>query len=328
MSQIFISYRRNDEPAAAGRIYDALASEYGADGVFKDVDRIKPGQNFEKVIRASFTETATVIAVIGNRWEGKRFLRKPRLFDQNDWVRTELVIADHAGIPVIPILIDRSEFPAARALPRPLRFLTEIHAPSLRHERWNDDLSVLLDTIRNSYSDVLPESPISNAHQLQGEGAENINIVFRVTDIPELARLIVQEIKKEFPDTTINHSDEIANTGVAADAIIERLRREIHAQTSVVALIGPQWLSASSVSGERRLDQRNDYVRLSLETAFQNSAHVLPVVVDGAGIPSPEAIPGSLRPLTGFNALRIDSGAGFDQGLRLLVQTLQAMRLR
>ncbi|MEM9267240.1 MAG: hypothetical protein AAGA46_17120 [Cyanobacteria bacterium P01_F01_bin.13] len=40
---IFISYRRSDSIAETGRIYDRLATEFGRDRVFKDVDSIPFG---------------------------------------------------------------------------------------------------------------------------------------------------------------------------------------------------------------------------------------------------------------------------------------------
>ncbi len=39
---IFISYRRDDAPAYAGRLYDRLASHFGKARVFMDVEGIEP----------------------------------------------------------------------------------------------------------------------------------------------------------------------------------------------------------------------------------------------------------------------------------------------
>jgi hypothetical protein len=49
-AKIFISYRREDG-AAAGRVHDRLASEFGSDLLFMDVDAIPLGANFIKVLR-------------------------------------------------------------------------------------------------------------------------------------------------------------------------------------------------------------------------------------------------------------------------------------
>src|SRR5438874_1629962 len=47
---IFISYRRQDEPNFAGRLYDRFVSHFGKDNVFIDVDSIEPGLDFADVI--------------------------------------------------------------------------------------------------------------------------------------------------------------------------------------------------------------------------------------------------------------------------------------
>ena len=46
MAAIFISYRREDCAAHAGRLYDALSARFGEQNVFMDVDTIDLGTDF------------------------------------------------------------------------------------------------------------------------------------------------------------------------------------------------------------------------------------------------------------------------------------------
>ena len=48
--KVFISYRRADTAAAAGRLYDRFCRLLGAKNVFLDVDAIEAGENFEAKI--------------------------------------------------------------------------------------------------------------------------------------------------------------------------------------------------------------------------------------------------------------------------------------
>ena len=50
MPGVFISYRREDSAAYAGRLFDILSAEFGADNTFMDVDDIKGGDDFPTVI--------------------------------------------------------------------------------------------------------------------------------------------------------------------------------------------------------------------------------------------------------------------------------------
>ena len=50
---IFVSYRRKDSEGEAGRLFDDLATHFGAESVFMDVSAIQPGRDFRKAIDQS-----------------------------------------------------------------------------------------------------------------------------------------------------------------------------------------------------------------------------------------------------------------------------------
>ena len=50
MTNLFISYRRDDSGGHAGRLCDRLIARFGADCIFMDVQDIQPGQNFQQAI--------------------------------------------------------------------------------------------------------------------------------------------------------------------------------------------------------------------------------------------------------------------------------------
>lgn len=50
--RVFISYRRQDSSGATGRIYDRLVTHFGSSAVFRDLEGIRPGQDFAQVIEA------------------------------------------------------------------------------------------------------------------------------------------------------------------------------------------------------------------------------------------------------------------------------------
>jgi hypothetical protein len=65
---IFICYRREDSAYPAGWLYDQLAEHFGSDRIFKDVDSIRPGEDFIEQINAAVGSSAVLLAVIGKRW--------------------------------------------------------------------------------------------------------------------------------------------------------------------------------------------------------------------------------------------------------------------
>src|SRR5678816_4184658 len=99
--RIFISYRREDAAADAGRLADHLSARFGKDRVFLDVDTIDPGTDFVQALHASLEQTAAVLIVIGPRWSSVTSADGARRLDSpSDFVRLEVEAALGRTIPV------------------------------------------------------------------------------------------------------------------------------------------------------------------------------------------------------------------------------------
>ena len=73
----------------------------------------------------------------------------------------------------------------------------------------------------------------------------------------------------------------------------------------VLLLIGDKWLSATTKGGERRLDDPNDFVRLEIEAAIKRDVPLIPILVEGARMPTPAELPPTIANLAYFNALEL-----------------------
>jgi hypothetical protein len=62
--QIFISYRREDSSAWAGRLCDRLSNHFPSK-IFMDVDSVDLGDDFVKMIKRTVRSCNVLIAVIG-----------------------------------------------------------------------------------------------------------------------------------------------------------------------------------------------------------------------------------------------------------------------
>jgi hypothetical protein len=82
--------------------------------------------------------------------------------------------------------------------------------------------------------------------------------------------------------------------------------REALDQTDVlVAVIGSQWLTLKAENGGRRIDQQGDWVAGEIGTALHRDTPVIPVLIDGAKMPSRDELPPALADLANRQALRI-----------------------
>ena len=91
MPRIFINYRRDDSAGYAGRIHDTLASSFGTDSVFIDIDDIKPGIDYVSTIEEKIADCDVMLALIGKRWlDSQDASGRRRLDDPADFVRVEI----------------------------------------------------------------------------------------------------------------------------------------------------------------------------------------------------------------------------------------------
>jgi uncharacterized RDD family membrane protein YckC len=90
----------------------------------------------------------------------------------------------------------------------------------------------------------------------------------------------------------------------------EYIERSIKQSSVELVIIGPKWLEVRNASGERRLDDPNDVVRIEVEAALRRGLQVIPVLVDGASLPSADQLPESLQPLLRVGYFVVRSGNG------------------
>jgi uncharacterized protein (TIGR02594 family) len=121
MPRLSISYRRSDSEAITGRIFDRLIKHYGRKSVFRDVDNVPVGVDFRSHIQDVLQKSDILLAVVGPNWRGARPEGHSRIDEDNDQVRIEVETALKKGIPVIPVLVGRSEVPAPADLPESLK---------------------------------------------------------------------------------------------------------------------------------------------------------------------------------------------------------------
>ena len=132
---VFISYRRDDSAYITDRIYDYLAPRLGRSTVFRDINSIEPGVNFEHRIRQSIAGCDAVLAVMGRRWLSlPNGSGRPRIHCADDFVRLEIESALGMNIPLIPLLVEDCRMPPGEMLPASIRSLASLNAISIRRD--------------------------------------------------------------------------------------------------------------------------------------------------------------------------------------------------
>lgn len=160
MTGIFISYRRDDSAAYAGRLYDRLSSHFGRDHIFVDIDHIEPGEDFVEIIQKKLGAVDVAIVLIGKQWlditdsAGQR-----RLDDPDDFVRLEIAAILERKIRAIPVLVGGAVVPKSSQLPDSLAPLVRRNAFEISDGRFHSDVDKLIQALEKLLRNQLTESP-------------------------------------------------------------------------------------------------------------------------------------------------------------------------
>lgn len=175
MNEIFISYRRQDSSAIVGRVIDRLETNFGKEHIFRDLDSIGYGQDFDEVIGQTLMECKVLLVVIGDEWEqvkdkhGIRRLNKP-----DDWVRLEVSKAFKQSVHLIPVLVEDAKMPSAGNLPEDIRGLATRNAAKVRNDPDFDvDIERLCSTIEKQLSSNSAEPREHNKSHKQNKITNN-----------------------------------------------------------------------------------------------------------------------------------------------------------
>jgi chaperonin GroEL len=142
---LFISYRRGDTAGHAGWLHERLKAHFGGEHVFMDIDSVRPGVNFKRVVEEAITKCDAVLVLIGREWVSASDAQGRRRLDlAQDLVRLEVASALQRDIPVIPVLVGGATMPTEEELPEVLQELVWRNAVELSDARWEYDTSRLI----------------------------------------------------------------------------------------------------------------------------------------------------------------------------------------
>jgi formylglycine-generating enzyme required for sulfatase activity len=151
-----------------------------------------------------------------------------------------------------------------------------------------------------------------------------IFINYRRDDAPGVAGRLGDRLAKSFSRGAIFMDVDAMRPGLD---FVKQLEEQVSKCDVLLAIIGPNWSKAADEKGQRRLDSARDYVRIEIASALKREIPVIPVLVNGAVMPSEDDLPDDLKPLINRHALELrhtrfdgDSAAIIDGLTRVLPQ--------
>jgi hypothetical protein len=185
MTQIFMSYRRDDSQGYANGLYDRLSGHFGAESVIRDLDSIPVGADFERFIEESVNSCDVLVALIGPDWLAATDAAGGRRLDRpHDYVRLEIGKALARATPVIPVLLNEAQMPSDAELPPDLAPLATRNALEISDSRWTYDVGRLIAALekylaeqQKTAGDVTPVQRVQNVSTRWALAAAGIGVV-------------------------------------------------------------------------------------------------------------------------------------------------------
>ena len=104
----------------------------------------------------------------------------------------------------------------------------------------------------------------------------------------------------------------------------DHLRDQISRCSVLVAVIGRNW-NETAASGDKRLNDRRDHLRIEIETALERRIPVIPVLVDGAEMPTEEELPPSLGRLAYHHGMSVRPDPDFHNDANRLLRGIESL---
>jgi hypothetical protein len=86
---------------------------------------------------------------------------------------------------------------------------------------------------------------------------------------------------------------------------VKRLHARLMECDLFLAIIGPKWLQARNIQGNRCLDDREDWVRIEIASALLRHITIIPVTIDNTPMPNESELPDELKPLARRQAFQL-----------------------
>jgi hypothetical protein len=149
-----------------------------------------------------------------------------------------------------------------------------------------------------------------------------IFVSYRNSDAPTEAGRITDWLNNHFGEADVFMA--VKGDIKPGEKFLDVIERSVGSVDGLVAVIGTSWLSAEDEAGRKRLENPNDILRREVATALQREILVIPVLVQGATMPSHDDLPPDLTGLASLQALPI-TNADWPGGMKRLIDALDTV---
>ena len=168
--------------------------------------------------------------------------------------------------------------------------------------------------------DPAHKSPSTNVEKMQDKkDFPNIFICYRRTDSSDVVGRIYDRLIVTFQKEHVFKNVDSVPLGVDFRNYIDERVRNCDV---LIAIIGTKWLL--TLSDEEEYDSTNDFVLLEIEAALKWRIPIVPVLVQGAIMPTSEELPTKMAGLSFMNGIQVRADPDFHRDMDRLIKGLRS----
>jgi hypothetical protein len=184
------------------------------------------------------------------------------------------------------------------------------------------DVNVLTDSFATitggSPEDMLSAHDGTSLLSQPPKQVRDIFICYRRQDSVHPAGRIFDRLVAEFGRDRIFKDVNSIPAGIKDFA--EEIQQQLKSTKVMLAIVGNSWLSARDSTGRRRLDDKDDYVRIELKWGLdKKEVSVVPVLLDDVMMPDAASLPSALKRFVKCQAVRVRADPEFERDVQSLL---------
>jgi hypothetical protein len=146
-----------------------------------------------------------------------------------------------------------------------------------------------------------------------------IFLTYRRDDSAGQTGRIADRLRREFGEDSLFMDVDGIPLGVDFH---RRINDEVARCDVLIAAIGNRWIDLTDQTGQRRIDNPLDFVRIEISAALRRDIPLIPILLDGTKIPNAQLLPEEVKGLAARNGLDVRH-ATFHSDLDRLVRELR-----
>lgn len=131
-----------------------------------------------------------------------------------------------------------------------------------------------------------------------------IFVSYRRHDASGEAGRLVDHLQEIYGEDSVFLDVETLEAGLD---FVQAIDKALNSCKVFIAIIGPHWVNIKDSEGKSRIFHEGDFIRIEIAAALKRNIRVIPVLVNGAVMPTAEQLPEDLRALTRRHAHELSS---------------------